>query len=250
MPAGKSIQYKFIMKGKGGNIIWQPGSDRIVNTWETVNRIIVCEDWENAELQKIIEEDEASQPNEEPQQVVSEVSTSTEILDSLQVELESNVSKISGIEDTRIHAEEKPVAEPVLQQITGDTNSISSSMEKPMAIIAENIGPSEDLMEDTSSEKNERDAIQQSEESADGPSIHDVIYDLEYNGNAAPLKNQDRTTVEDSLFDFEGGPVLVPGLISLTEEAGPGEVEEKSAMDPPIEAFETRDQKDLPEVTA
>ncbi|KAJ1411321.1 Immunoglobulin-like fold [Sesbania bispinosa] len=232
MPAGKSIQFKFILKGKEGSIIWQPGSDRIMETWETLNRITVCEDWENAELQKIVEEDQLSQSNEESQ-VDSEVSTSAEILDNPQEELESNVSKISSIEDTQIHAEEKPLAEPV-QQINGNTDSISSSMEKPMAIVAENIGSSENRTKSTSRKKNKRNLIQRSEESADSSRNDNVIHDPEFNGNAAPLKNQERTIVEDSLFDFEGGPVLVPGLITPivpTEETGPTEVEQRATMD-------------------
>ncbi|KAJ1396151.1 Immunoglobulin-like fold [Sesbania bispinosa] len=232
MPAGKSIQFKFILKGKGGNIVWQPGSDRIIQTWETLNRISVCEDWENAELQKIVEEDQLSQSNEEAQ-VDSEVSTSAEILDNPQEELESNVSKISSIEDTQIHEEEKPLAEPV-EHINGNTDSISSSMEKPMAIVAENIGSSENRSKSTSRKKNKRNMIQRSEESAESSRNDNVIHDPEFNGNVAPLKNQERTVVEGSLFDFEGGPVLVPGLITPivpTEETGPIEVEQRATID-------------------
>ncbi|KAH1068783.1 hypothetical protein GYH30_006379, partial [Glycine max] len=67
MPAGQTFQYKFILKGEGGDIIWQPGLDRLIHTWETKNRIVVLEDWENVELQKITEEDQLAEPNEEPQ---------------------------------------------------------------------------------------------------------------------------------------------------------------------------------------
>jgi hypothetical protein len=236
MPAGKSIQYKFILKGKEGDIIWQPGSDRIIQTWETVNRIIVCEDWENAELQKIVEENRLSQTNEEPQ-VLSEVSTSNEISDNSRDKMEFNVS---GIEDTQIYAEEKLI-----------DDSISSSTEKPMAIIAENIGSSEDHIESTSHEANKKNAVGESEESEDGPQNDDRINDLGYNGNAAGLKNLEGTIVEGSLIDSEGGPVLVPGLTpQAEEETSSGEVveEEKNVIEPSIEAFETQDQN-IPEVT-
>ncbi|WJX42983.1 hypothetical protein P8452_30147 [Trifolium repens] len=236
MPAGKSIQYKFLLKGKEGDIIWQPGSDRIIQTWETVNRIIVCEDWENAELQKIVEENRLSQTNEEPQ-VQSEVSTSNEILDNSRDKIEFNVS---GIEDTQIYAEEKLI-----------DDNISSSMEKPMAIIAENIGSSEDHIERTSHEANKKNAVEESEESEDGPQNDDRINDLGYNGNAAGLKNLEGTIVEGSLIDSEGGPVLVPGLTPPTEEeTSPCEVveEEKTTIEPSIEAFETQDQN-IPELS-
>ncbi|MCH97164.1 ribonuclease E/G-like protein chloroplastic-like, partial [Trifolium medium] len=226
------------------------------------NRIIVCEDWENAELQKIIEEDRFSQTNEEPQ-VLSEVSTSTEISDNSRDKMEFNVSNVSGIEDTQIHAEEKLI-----------DDSISSSMQKPMAIIAENIGSLEDHTESTSHETNKKNVVQ-SEESEDGPQNNDRINDLGYNGNAAGLKNWEGTFVEGSLIDFEGGPVLVPGLTPPTEEeeetspvelveeektaiepsfeeeeTSPVELveEEKTAIEPSFEAFETQDQN-IPEVT-
>ncbi|CAJ2655993.1 unnamed protein product [Trifolium pratense] len=238
MPAGKSIQYKFILKGKEGDIIWQPGSDRIIQTWETMNRIIVCEDWENAELQKIIEEDGLSQTNEEPQ-VLSKVSTSTEISDNSRDKMEFNVSNVSGIEDTQIHAEEKLI-----------DDSISSSTQKPMAIIAENIGFSEDHTESTSHETNKKNVVQ-SEESEDGPQNDDRIDDLGYNGNAAGLKNWEGTVVEGSLINFEGGPVLVPGLTPPTEEEETSPVElveeEKTAIKPSFEEEEETSPVELVE---
>ncbi|TKY63476.1 Cyclomaltodextrin glucanotransferase [Spatholobus suberectus] len=271
MPAGKSIQFKFILKGKGGNIIWQPGSDRMIQTWETINRIIVCEDWENAELQKIIEEpqhdqlqriieesqgdqlqkiieeDQLAQPNEELQ-VDSQVSSFTEILGNPQEDLDSNASEISGIKDTQNHAEEKPLTEPVLQQVTGD--SISSSMEKPMAIVAENISYSEDLIWSTGHKRNKKNMLQTSEESADSLGNDDIMPDFGHSGSAASLKNQERTIVESSLFDFEGGPVLVPGLIIPptvpTDEASQGEVQEMTTVDTSVGAFESQDQN-IPE---
>ncbi|KAI5392031.1 uncharacterized protein LOC127105164 isoform X1 [Lathyrus oleraceus] len=242
MPAGKSIQYKFILKGIEDDIIWQPGSDRIIQTWETMNRIIVYEDWENAELQKVIEEDKFSQSNEEPQ-VLSELSTFTETLDDSRDKMEFVVSSVSGIEDTRIHDKQKLIDEQVLQQITGDI--ISSSIEKPMAIIAENIGSSDDRLKSTSHMTNKSNVIRKSEGSEDGSQKDDKIRYSGYNGNAAALNNQEGTIVEGSLIDLKGGPVLVPGLMQPTEkEADRGEVveEEKTAIKSLTETFETHDQ--------
>lgn len=54
---GKQIQFKFILKGDSGEIKWQPGPDRCLQTWETSNTIMVSEDWEDAESQKISEEE-------------------------------------------------------------------------------------------------------------------------------------------------------------------------------------------------
>ncbi|KAL5133461.1 Phosphoglucan, water dikinase, chloroplastic [Glycine soja] len=205
MPAGQTFQYKFILEGEGGDIIWQPGSDRLIHTWETKNRIVVLEDWENVELQKITEEDQLAEPNEEPQE---------------------------------------PLAETVQQQITG--NSISSSMEKPMSIVVENISSSGDLISSISHKSNKKSILQPSEESADSPGNDDIIHDLGQNGNPASLENQEKTIVESSLFDLEEGPVLVPGLpippTEPTDEADQGEVQETTKKDTSVEAFETQDQ--------
>ncbi|CAM8976992.1 unnamed protein product [Rhodiola kirilowii] len=56
IPIGKVIQFKFIMKQRTGGIIWQPGPDRVFKTWATNKTIMVVEDWENSELQNIIED--------------------------------------------------------------------------------------------------------------------------------------------------------------------------------------------------
>ncbi|XP_014516815.1 uncharacterized protein LOC106774358 [Vigna radiata var. radiata] len=223
MPVGKSIQFKFILKGKEGDIIWQPGPDRVINTWETVNTITVCEDWENAELQKITEEDQLAEPDKEPQ-IDSEVSASAEILD-----LDSNASEITAVEI--------PLTAPVTDN----------------GIVAENIISHEDLIKNTSSKWNEK--IEPSEESADIAGNDDIVLDLGNNGSAASLENEEETIVESSLlFDFESVPVLVPGLtipsIEPTNEASQGEkVQEKTTKDISIEASETDQDQNPPKLS-
>nr|DAD26689.1 TPA_asm: hypothetical protein HUJ06_028157 [Nelumbo nucifera] len=53
IPVGKALQFKFTLMETTGEIVWQPGPDRALHTWETKNMITVLEDWENAEVQKI-----------------------------------------------------------------------------------------------------------------------------------------------------------------------------------------------------
>ncbi|XP_047316438.1 uncharacterized protein LOC124920079 [Impatiens glandulifera] len=61
IPVGKKIQFKFILKDGGNqNISWQPGPDRILQTWVTAKTITVSEDWDDSQLQTISEEDLAS----------------------------------------------------------------------------------------------------------------------------------------------------------------------------------------------
>ncbi|XP_068311574.1 uncharacterized protein [Pyrus communis] len=55
VPTGIAIQCKFILKKDTGDVLWQPGPDRILHTWRTKNTISIDEDWKDYELQKISE---------------------------------------------------------------------------------------------------------------------------------------------------------------------------------------------------
>ncbi|KAJ0087899.1 hypothetical protein Patl1_31669 [Pistacia atlantica] len=66
IPVGKSIQFKFILKKATGGILWQPGPDRTIQTWETKNTITIMEDWNDAGYQKIIEEEPMASQNGKP----------------------------------------------------------------------------------------------------------------------------------------------------------------------------------------
>ncbi|XP_020525055.1 uncharacterized protein LOC18437921 isoform X3 [Amborella trichopoda] len=66
VPAGTTLLYKFILKGKLGEIEWQPGPDRVVKTWGTSSTIVISESWETAELQTITEETQLQKISEEP----------------------------------------------------------------------------------------------------------------------------------------------------------------------------------------
>lgn len=76
IPIGKCIKFKIILKDGSENITWQPGPDRILQTSETQNSITVCEDWDSAELQKIIEEELILNQIEEPVIIEEEITSS------------------------------------------------------------------------------------------------------------------------------------------------------------------------------
>ncbi|KAF9675462.1 hypothetical protein SADUNF_Sadunf09G0034800 [Salix dunnii] len=61
-----TMQYKFILKRSTGEIVWQPGPDRLLKTWESNSSVVIAEDWENAGAQKIMEEQVISTPDLEP----------------------------------------------------------------------------------------------------------------------------------------------------------------------------------------
>ncbi|KAM7257076.1 hypothetical protein ACFE04_012817 [Oxalis oulophora] len=56
LPIDEPVQFKFILKDIEGDYVWQPGPDRVIKAWETEETITVCEDWENAEHQKIFDD--------------------------------------------------------------------------------------------------------------------------------------------------------------------------------------------------
>ncbi|KAF8089828.1 hypothetical protein N665_0496s0036 [Sinapis alba] len=57
LPVGRLVEFKFILKAETGEILWQPGPNRAIHTWETNKTIRICEDWENADLQMMMEEE-------------------------------------------------------------------------------------------------------------------------------------------------------------------------------------------------
>ncbi|KAL2898698.1 Cyclomaltodextrin glucanotransferase [Bienertia sinuspersici] len=65
MPIENSIKYKFLLKRSTGEVLWQPGSDRSFQAWESDNVITVTEEWDNAEVQKISEQKQLTEENAE-----------------------------------------------------------------------------------------------------------------------------------------------------------------------------------------
>ncbi|OAY43702.1 hypothetical protein MANES_08G091100v8 [Manihot esculenta] len=83
IPIGKFVHFKFILREITGEILWQPGPDRILKTWETKNTIVVSEDWEDAAFQQVIEEGPiAGEPtgNSEMLFVADKLTTNSEML--------------------------------------------------------------------------------------------------------------------------------------------------------------------------
>ncbi|KAF2580279.1 hypothetical protein F2Q68_00000038 [Brassica cretica] len=64
LPVGKLVEFKFILKAETGEVLWQPGPNRAIKTWETNKTIRICEDWENADLQMMREEDFDQEQNQ------------------------------------------------------------------------------------------------------------------------------------------------------------------------------------------
>ncbi|KAL3536504.1 hypothetical protein ACH5RR_004965 [Cinchona calisaya] len=114
IPCDKVMKYKFILKSGDDTILWQPGPDRILQTWETGKTITVCEDWDNAALQTIVEEDP----------VTHQLTESKVKLEELMIT--DNLLQPSGKSEELASSNgySKPMEKPL--------------PEKPMAIVAEN----------------------------------------------------------------------------------------------------------------
>ncbi|WCJ28079.1 Carbohydrate-binding-like fold [Euphorbia peplus] len=193
VPVGKFIQFKFILKEITGSIVWQPGPDRILKTWETNNTIVVSEDWEDAAFQKLVEE------------VEEEVLIRNENVDPADnSETGQNASDVmieKLIPDVESNPEKEPLPSVVAEPVIADTEAIS--------IVADNIG---NLNEEGA--VNASHQVLNDEKEVDS-SKKELTFEkiLEDNARtASALANLESTDDEENLMIEEGDPVLVPGL--------------------------------------
>ncbi|XP_049408215.1 uncharacterized protein LOC125871626 [Solanum stenotomum] len=101
IPSGKTISYKFIMTVDDETIFWQQGPDRFIQTWETKKTITVSEDWDNAELQTIVEEE----PGAEQFAVGPEILIAENLVPPSAVDIEDDVNEEKTTEVLAIVAE-------------------------------------------------------------------------------------------------------------------------------------------------
>lgn len=187
-PTDKTVKYKVILQENAGTILWQPGPDRVLETWDTEKIITVSEHWDNPELRDVVEEDLAAAGlNEEPLpdsdlSLVSENPSSTALLDDRRT--------TTLLDDHRTDLDKEGGASS-----NGYSNLEDKKPSAPM--VAENIA--EPLEEQDSSTDDE---------------LSNLIH-----VNSSSLKQE--------IMVDEGIPVLVPGLISMppeeTEEPSPDE---------------------------
>ncbi|XP_021888635.1 uncharacterized protein LOC110807731 isoform X2 [Carica papaya] len=227
MSIGKVIQFKFILKGVDGEILWQPGPDRVLQTWETTNTIMVYEDWENAECQKVLEEESLTKGDEEPI-IGSELLVSAENMMCPTDEFVPNLNK----EPLPSIHEEQTVAKNI------------APSEKPLTIVAENINYSrEDLVANSSNKVTKVRSTDYVKKSQAVSRSNDyvkksqavsnktlAIKDINViNGRTQAGNNVINEDIEQNLITNYEVPVLVPGLTPLpeveAEEASRGEPE-------------------------
>lgn len=113
---GKEIKFKFILRELSGGIKWQPGPDRLLQTWDTVNTIVVTHDWENAEDQIISEEGSASLATQGEGEASEE---STTVTDGEDAETQAVTSGLEIAEEETVGPAGDPVLVPGLMK-TGE----------------------------------------------------------------------------------------------------------------------------------
>lgn len=60
LPANRSIEFKFLLRDASGHVRWQHGPNRTLQITETPNTMVVHEDWDHGNKQKVSEEEELS----------------------------------------------------------------------------------------------------------------------------------------------------------------------------------------------
>ncbi|KAK4755430.1 hypothetical protein SAY87_009187 [Trapa incisa] len=177
---GRQIRFKFVLMGSAGIIQWQPDPDRVLETWETDKTITVCEDWEDAALQRIAEELQSDSSGEP-----TEMSEETHMVaDNLSIPMEKAIHESEN--GSALSNRGATPAEVSLEELPNESSVADlkpSLQNRSMSIVAENITQT-------------------------GDEIPTDTID----------SNQAKETVlsEGDLVTFSEGPVLVPGLMPLS----------------------------------
>ncbi|CAN0927961.1 Phosphoglucan, water dikinase, chloroplastic [Linum grandiflorum] len=150
MPIGRTIKYKFILKGNDGNMLWQPDPDRVLETWEASNTIVVLEDWQDPHFQKIVEEEEESVVKED-QVVAEDLKPVTEL--DLQIVIENSALQMAP---SIVQEEELVAVEDPSLQIVGENSAPEESRTVINEVMEEQ--PSESVVKEEESMANEDSA--------------------------------------------------------------------------------------------
>lgn len=179
IPIDRAIQFKFILKKSTGDLLWQPGPDRILHTWDTNSTITIAEDWKHAKLQKLTEKKNVSQ--NETLHTNRAATFSDKFATVNGVPTYSSRNEFAFKERAFSSAEGTLLQE---SQAICNANDGLCIMTRPTSL-----GSMEDEDEYCEAE----------------------YYDDEYYED--DCEYEDRYEDEDIMFTYEGGRVLVPGLV-------------------------------------
>ncbi|XP_043697868.1 uncharacterized protein LOC122648708 [Telopea speciosissima] len=227
LPVGKSVQFKFLLEGITGEVVWQPGADRLLQTWETKNTIIVSEDWENADIQKVTEE-----PMINP------------IMEPVATKGVDNVNEGLTVVENICCPKEEPMgsasSELIASEYTNPKEDPVVTVENTL-VVAENITYPKEYTADFDKELQTVEKITPSQQESISSADKELIIAqsiTQSNGGVLSSKYENHGV-------YEGGPVLVPGLSPLptmtTQDSYPQKVEKVNNTDVPVQAGEADD---------
>ncbi|XP_042516476.1 uncharacterized protein LOC122090820 [Macadamia integrifolia] len=235
LPVGKSVQFKFILEGTDGEVVWQPGADRLVQTWETKNTIIVSEDWENPEIQKVIEEPMIN-PSMEP--------AATKDLPCPNVEGVDSVCEGLIVAENISCPKEEPMGSASRELVTSE---YTNPNEDPVVnvyntlVVAENITFPEEYTADFDKGVQTTEKITPSQQESISSADKELII-----AQSIPQSNEGfMLSKDENQGIYGGGTVLVPGLTPLptmtTQDSSPQKVEKDNNTDAPVQPVEADD---------
>ncbi|XP_047975638.1 uncharacterized protein LOC125218082 [Salvia hispanica] len=206
VPCGKVISYKFVLEEMAGAVMWQPGPDRVLETWDTGKTISVSEDWDSPDFQNVVEEEPVAVDDLNQPSLIDEKAEEEGV--------DGNVPSLLSSEDLGREVVEEG-DDVMREELDGDEHMSDYSDEPVMLLVAENIteeknsSASDGLMSVAGKEEEETRALGDHGKVAMSGS------------DSSSLKNETRVVKDDEV------PVLVPGLATLpaAEEAEAEEAE-------------------------
>ncbi|KAI3419225.1 CBM20 domain-containing protein [Psidium guajava] len=228
IPTGRDIRFKFILRQRDGEILWQPDPDRILQILDTDKTITIYEDWENAELRKITEEELSDSLSEaEVPTYGSERLIGVENSDQWEEKVKLEASNRSAFAGNCAAPEESPLVEA--HDDLSFPETVGPVEDMPVALYADNI-----LQKQEQSSKDATNNVHC--EKRIGYQNEDLTMSHKVFGNSgrATVDNSTNMNFQSDLVVDEV-PVLVPGFtplsMVLTEESNRCEEVRSSAGD-------------------
>ncbi|CAN1276753.1 Phosphoglucan, water dikinase, chloroplastic [Linum perenne] len=199
IPIGRTIRYKFVLKGIHGKMLWQPDPDRVLETWEASNTIVVLEDWDDPHIQKILEEDSVVNVDEDVKPVTDS---------DLQIVTENLAPQES--ETVCVVKEEQMV-----QSVVKEEESVATE-DPSLQIVAENLAPQESgtVVSDAMEEEQLTESVvkEDSEPRAANSSLHIVEPNVDPNQETESIylpfpADQETGTVAETVATSLENPV-------------------------------------------
>ncbi|CAL5095236.1 unnamed protein product [Urochloa decumbens] len=142
LPANKLIEFKFLLRDSSGKLHWQNGPNRIFQTGETANTLVVYEDWGDVKNQKVVEEEKVMFRKEQEEELEvasvhveepvfsddSEITKSVVLEDELQMDDNQINQEVKEDESTVVVEEDEKLAvatDASVQMDSLKTNEIS-----------------------------------------------------------------------------------------------------------------------------